>query len=151
MQRPSTNVRAVQDAQKCTDISPASNLLAEALTRHDATAAAGLYAENGRLLTTGEHLVGRDQIEAYWRAGIALGLTGVVLAPTETRAGHRVAVEAGRYELTLSGMPGRPTAVERGTYLVLHRRDADGSWRRVIDLFDVDPAEVPGPEVLEGT
>lgn len=147
----STTLHAVQDAQTGASTSPASSVLAEALIRQDATAAAALYAEDGRLLTRSEQLIGREEIEAYWRAGIALGLSGIVLAASETRAGDRVAVEAGRYELTLAGVAGQPSAIERGSYFVLHRRDADGLWRRVIDLFDVDSAEAPSPEVLEGT
>lgn len=129
---------------------PESGPLAEALTRHDAVAAAALYARDAMLLTTGEHVIGRAQIEAYWRTGITLGLSRVVLAPTELRVGEHVAVEAGRYELSVAGAPGVPGATDRGTYVVLHRRDDSGTWLRVVDLFDVDPATPSGLDLLEG-
>ena len=129
---------------------PESGPLAAALSRHDAVAAAALYAPDALLLTTGEHIIGRAQIEAYWRTGITLGLTRVVLTPTELRVGEHVAVEAGRYELSVAGVPGVPGATDRGTYVVLHRRDGSGTWLRVVDLFDVDPATPPGLDLLEG-
>lgn len=120
-------------------IEPASAVLAEALTRRDPTAAAALYAESGRLITSGDLIAGREQIEAYWQAGMALGLSRVAMIPVEVRVGDQVAVEAGRYELVLSGCPGTSTSVDCGSYLAVHRRDAAGSWRRVIDVFDADP------------
>jgi uncharacterized protein (TIGR02246 family) len=131
------------------EVMPASVQLAEALSGHDAAAAAALYAEDARLLTTAEQILGRADIEAYWNAGMTLGLSRAVLTPTEVRVGDRVAVETGCYEFTLTGGPGQPAAVDRGTYFVLHRRDDNGSWRRGVELFDVDPAEAPGLDLLE--
>jgi uncharacterized protein (TIGR02246 family) len=109
----------------------ATTELAAALTRGDAHAAAALYADNGKLLTPAADLVdGRAQIEAYWRAGLGLGLVDVVLAPTELDVGDDTAIELGRYELALDGV------ADRGRYVVLHRRQADGTWRRAVDVFN---------------
>jgi ketosteroid isomerase-like protein len=54
-----------------------------------------------------------------------------------------VAVETGRYVLA-----GGAVVLDRGKYLVLHRRQADGSWRRAVDVFnpDVPAAARPQPE-----
>jgi ketosteroid isomerase-like protein len=109
----------------------ATTELAAALTRGDAPAAAALYADNGKLLTPAADLVdGRAQIEAYWRAGLGLGLVDVVLAPTELDVGDDTAIELGRYELALDGV------ADRGRYVVLHRRQADDTWRRAVDVFN---------------
>lgn len=138
----------VQEANGSVGVWQPSRLLASALTRRDAAAAAALYADDGRLLTSAEQLIGRKQIEGYWQAGITLGLSHVELTPTEVRVDDRVAVEVGRYELTLDSAFVTP-ATERGSYFVLHHRDDDGSWRRLVDLFNIDPATAPGPELLE--
>ena len=123
--------------------------LVEALARGDAAAAAALYADDGKLLTaTSELIAGRIQIEAYWRAGLALGLAGFALEPSELEVGDGTAVEIGRYALTLAG-DGVPA--DSGTYLALHRRQADGSWRRAVDVFNPDvPARARSDRHEEG-
>jgi uncharacterized protein (TIGR02246 family) len=113
-------------------IEQAAGALAEAVARGDAAAAAALYAEDGRLLTATARLIsGREAIEAYWRAGIALGLTGVALCASEVQVLDGVAVELGGYVVTA-----RDGGRDEGKYLALHRRQADGSWRRAVDVFN---------------
>jgi uncharacterized protein (TIGR02246 family) len=106
--------------------------LSNAVARGDAAAAASLYADDGRLLTATARLIsGRAAIEAYWRAGIALGLTGVALDPAEVEVVGGVAIEVGGYIVTARG-----GGSDEGKYLALHRRQADGSWRRAVDVFN---------------
>ena len=117
------------------DVLHATSALAEALARGDAVAAAALYADDGRLLTSAAELLsGRGEIEAYWRAGIAFGLSTVELHTTELRVTGRIAVEIGEYALALGNAGSQTT--ERGKYLAVHRRQADGAWRRSVDVFN---------------
>jgi uncharacterized protein (TIGR02246 family) len=119
----------------------ASTALAEALHRADAVGAAQLYAEDGRLLTpTARLIAGRPEIEAYWQAGLTFGLSGVVLEPEELQVGRGAAVEIGRYAFTVTA-DGAAPACDRGEYLVLHRRQPDGTWCRSIDVFNPDKKE----------
>jgi ketosteroid isomerase-like protein len=112
--------------------------LADALARGDAAAAAALYAADGTLLVAAaEPINGRPQIEAYWQAGIAFGLTSLELRAIELRVESGVAIEIGRYTLALD-VDGRGHVVEAGNYLVLHRRLPDGPWRRTVDVFNPD-------------
>lgn len=106
-----------------------------ALRRGDAAAAALHYADDGRLLVPGARLLaGRRQIEAYWLEGIACGLKGVELRAAELRFDHGIAVEIGEYVLALDGGGAEPA--DRGAYLVLHRQETDGAWRRAVDVFN---------------
>jgi uncharacterized protein (TIGR02246 family) len=108
--------------------------LGEALARGDATAAAALYADDGKLLSAAADLVvGRREIEQYWRAGIALGISLLAVDAVEVDADGAVAVETGRYVLT-----GGAVVLDRGKYVALHRRQADGTWRRAVDVFNPD-------------
>lgn len=112
----------------------ATPALGEALARGDARAAAALYAADGKLLSPAAELfAGRRDIEGYWRAGIALGLTGLEVDGVEVEATDGLAVETGRYALS-----GGAIVLDRGKYLVLHRRQADGTWRRAVDVFNPD-------------
>jgi uncharacterized protein (TIGR02246 family) len=108
-----------------------SAAFAAALGRRDASAAAALYADDGALLTPAADLIrGRTDIEAFWREGIAFGLSGIELEATDVTVIGAVAIEIGRYALRLDG------ATDRGKYLVLHRRDGDGAWRRAVEVYN---------------
>lgn len=120
--------------------------LADALARGDAVAAAQLYVDDGKLLSPAAELIsGRLDIEAYWRAGISFGLVGVELDPLELEVVDGVAIEIGRYVLAVVG-DGDAGVRDSGKYLVLHRRDGDGAWRRAVDVFNPD---VPAGARLE--
>lgn len=112
--------------------------LADALARGDAVAAAQLYVDDGKLLSPAAELIsGRLDIEAYWRAGIAFGLAGIELDPVELEVVGGVAIEIGRYVLAVGG-DGAASVKDSGKYLVLHRRERDGAWRRAVDVFNPD-------------
>lgn len=126
----------------------ATAAFAEALCRGDASAAAALYAADGKLLTAAAELIsGRREIEAYWRAGIGIGLSAVELEASDVQVVGSLAIEVGRYVLALE-RDGAGTA-DRGKYLVLHRRQPDGSWRRAIEVFNPDAPESARPERKE--
>lgn len=115
------------------EICTASLGLADALARGDAGDAAALYALDGKLLAPSAELIaGRDEIEAYWRTGLSLGLTGVELEPTGFQLAGDVAIELGRYRVAVG------EDRDGGMYVVLHRREADGAWRRAVDVFNPD-------------
>lgn len=129
-------------------IRKASSELVDALARGDAAAAAALYADDGKLLTPAAELIaGRREIEAYWRAGIAVGLTQVELTAAELQLGSGIAIEIGRYVLGLHR--DGDAAADRGKYLVLHRRQADGAWRRAVDVFNPDAPSGGGTDHKE--
>lgn len=54
-----------------------------------------------------------------------------------------LAYTSGRYELASKGADGKPH-VSRGTYLTVWRKQADGSWKAVVDIGSADrPAPKP--------
>ena len=114
--------------------------LVSAVTRGDASAAGALYAPDAKLLAPGSPLVaGREQIEAYWQTGIALGITRIQLEvlDLEIAQAETVALELGRYALGVQAGD-RGHMVYRGKYVGIHRQQADGSWRRAVDVFNPD-------------
>jgi ketosteroid isomerase-like protein len=103
----------------------------------DAASAAGAYSPDAALLApTAELIRGRPEIEAYWHTGIALGLCRLRFDHEALRTLGPVIVESGRYAATVDAPDG--DIIDRGTYLVLHRQDGDGLWRRSIDVFHPD-------------
>ena len=107
--------------------------LAAALARGDASGAAALYCDDGWLLAAAAGLIsGRDEIEAFWREGIGFGLSGIELEALDVQVVDGIAIELGRYTLAIRDVS------DAGKYLVLHRRQPDGTWRRVVDVFNPD-------------
>lgn len=114
-----------------------------ALESGDARAASALYTHDARLLPpSAELLQGREAIEAFWQAGIDAGISAVELETLLLERHEPVAYEISRYALRLRPPEGG-TLVDRGKYVLLHRRLADGSWRRAVEMFSPD-----GPPVL---
>ena len=97
-----------------------------------------MYADDARVLVpAGELIRGRSEIEAYWRAGIALGLSTVAFERQLLATVAGSVIEIGRYAIAAKvARNGR--IVDRGTYLVLHAQVADGSWRRAVDVSNPD-------------
>jgi uncharacterized protein (TIGR02246 family) len=108
----------------------------EALGRGDAEAAVQVYANDARMLlpATGP-MDGRAAIQAFWRAGLESGMTGLTLEPTLLDGEMAFACEIGRY--VLHAKPQHEAAVvEEGRYLIVHRQDATGAWRRALEIFE---------------
>ena len=110
---------------------------AAALERGDAGAASDIYADGAKLLAPSAELIeGRASIEAFWRAGIEIGVSHAEFHPIELRRNDGLAYEVGRYTLRVRGAAG--PVVDDGWYLLVHERQEDGSWRRAVEMFSPD-------------
>lgn len=109
------------------EIREATAALVRSLERGDAATAARVYADDATLLAPATELIqGRAEIEAYWRAGVALGLAAVEFERQVLETVGGSVVEVGRYAVSVN-VARTGLVVDRGTYLVLHRQIADGS------------------------
>jgi ketosteroid isomerase-like protein len=116
-----------------------------ALRRGDAPAAAAAYTDDARLLApSAELLAGRSSIARFWQAGIDAGVDSIELhaLDVEIEPGGDTALEIGRYVLRLTS-PSGDGVVDRGRYLLVYRREADGAWRRAAETFNPDDARAP--------
>ena len=112
--------------------------LVTALACGDAVAAADIYSDGARVVAPAAGVLdGRAEIEAYWQAGIDLGLAGLAFESQVLEEIGGGALEIGRYAVSGQADLAGPR-VERGTYLVLHTLDRCGSWRRTVEIFNPD-------------
>lgn len=106
----------------------------DGLARGDAAAACSVYTRDARLLAPSAELVkGRQEIERFWKAGIDAGITVVDLGVLEIACGSGLAYEIGRYALRLDGCA---DPAEGGAYVLVHEQQHDGTWRRVVEMFN---------------
>jgi ketosteroid isomerase-like protein len=136
-----------------TDITAAGEAIAEtraafvtALRCGDATAASALYADRAKLLAPSAELMrGREEIAAFWQAGIDAGISKVELEALQVEHNGGVAYEVGRYALRLQSPEGG-TVVDRGKYALVHEQQPDGRWLRAVETFspEAPPVQASG-------
>jgi uncharacterized protein (TIGR02246 family) len=125
-------------ADAAADIDRGRLAFASALSSGDATAAAAIYADDATLIApAADVLRGRPAIERFWQTGVETGIEQVELAVLELQLRGEVAFEVGRYALHLAPESGG-SIVDRGRYLIVHRIEADGRWRRAAEMFSPD-------------
>ena len=118
------------------DIDALNATFVQGLEKGDAGLMASVYAEDGRLLPPGsEPVSGQAAIEQFWQGALGQGLTGGSLSTVSLEEQGDLAVEEGRYELRAGNQ-----VVDTGKYVVVHRRQSDGSWKYGIDIWNSDQA-----------
>ena len=132
------------------DLDRGRTSFADALRSGDAAGASSLYADDATLVApAGELLHGRDAIERFWRTGLEIGIADARFSVLEIERRGDIVFEVGEYALIAIHESG-PGAVNRGRYLIVHRIEADGHWRRAAEMLSPDPGEVQRrPSVAE--
>ncbi len=119
-------------------IAEAQAQLLGAFEAGDAAGISALYTEDATVYPpNAETVTGRAAIEEFWGAFIALGVENLTVNTLDVGGGGDVAYETGEYSLTVSGEGGEPTA-DRGTYIVILKRGADGSWNVYAHIWNSD-------------
>ena len=124
----------------------AHRTFAAAMRGGDWATASVAYAVDARLLAPSADVIeGRSGIAAYWRAGLDAGIRAVELVPLRIDGRGSVAFEIGHYAIRLRP-PDGGCVVDRGTYLVVHERGADGRWAWALETFTPEglPQVAPG-------
>lgn len=118
----------------------ADSALQAAVAAKDAARTAALYAMDAVLLPVAEPVVtGRPAIQAEWTK--VFGIPGfdnsARLTKVEVAASGDLGYTRGTYATTMAGTDGRSTT-EVGKWVSVWRREADGQWRVVADIFNTD-------------
>ncbi|MGY1823264.1 YybH family protein [Geodermatophilus sp. SYSU D00079] len=118
------------------DIDALNATFVKGLETRDAAMMASVYAPDGRVLAPGFPAVeGRAAIEEFWKGMVDQGVEGGALKTLTLEEQGDLAVEEGQYEIRAGG-----AVVDSGKYVVVHRRQPDGSWKFGIDIFNSDQA-----------
>lgn len=124
----------------------ANRRFVDAIRGGDSAAAASAYASDACLVAPSADLIeGRDRIASFWRAGLEAGIRTVDRIPSRIDGHGSVAFEIGRYAMRLRPAGGG-SVVDRGSYLLVHKRGPDGHWSWALETFTPDgvPATAPG-------
>ena len=117
----------------------------EAFNKGAAAAVANMYAVDARVLPPNAEMIeGRANIQKFWQGAISAGLKMVSLEAVHVETQGNIAVEVGRYTMTVPGAGGI-TTTDKGKYVVVWKREGR-NWRLAVDIFNTNlPAETATP------
>jgi uncharacterized protein (TIGR02246 family) len=118
-------------------IEQAAARFAETFNRGDITALAAMYDTGGVVLApNAPPMHGRQNIEALWAGARQQGFKALTLVVDSVEPiGGSHAIELGRYTLVIEPA-GQAEMTDRGKYMVLWKRQRDGSWKLYRDMFN---------------
>ena len=110
----------------------------KAFNAKDAAAIANLYSEDASLLPPGSPPIkGRANIGAFWQSFINAGGSDGKLHTVDVGISGDMAYEIGGFEAILPSPQGG-TARAAGKYVVIWKRQSDGSIKMAVDIFNVN-------------
>ncbi len=103
--------------------------------RGDFAAACAVYTENARIMPPGLPTIeGRPAIHEFWAgAAEAMGIKEVKLETVDLESDGDMASELGSWALA-----GESGPLDNGSYVVVWKREADGSWKWHLDIWNSD-------------
>ena len=116
---------------------PSTSQWAKAATAGDAKALYALYTSDATLMPPGEEPVKGDAMNKY-NAAMTDGYTGPTeLTTTAVEGNGDLAYAVGKYRATLTPKKAgaKPLPTEEGKYLEVLKKQADGSWKIVYDMW----------------
>ena len=127
----------LSDADR-TALRAATDSFVQRVRRADWPAAAKLFGQTAVFMPTQQHAVtGQANIQAWMKAFPPISAFDVKVVSVD--GGGDIAYMAGIYIMTITPPGGKPI-VDTGKYLTVSRRQPDGSWPIVADIFNSDLA-----------
>jgi len=135
-----TDLAAVRKA-----IEETNGKFVEAFNQGDAAGVAALYTDDATLLPPNREAIhGRQGVQDFWGGGIQMGIKDVTLTTVDVGGSGGTAYEIGKY--TLKVQPeGQEGMTDSGKYVVIWKRQADGTWKLHVDIWN-SSMPMPGPE-----
>jgi ketosteroid isomerase-like protein len=120
---------------------------AKSAAAKDVDAAVGYYSDDASLLAPNEPIASdKTSIRAAWSAMLSPDTTlSWSASKVEVAQSSDLAYIMGTYQLTTTDPKAKPLA-DRGKFVEVWKKQADGSWKTVADIFNSDlAAQAPKP------
>jgi len=111
----------------------------EAYNRKDAAAAAQVYADDAKVLPPNMPIVsGKEAIQAFWKMAMGMGVR-LNLEAVDLVVDGSTAYERGVATMTTQ-VGTAQEKISKGKYVTVMRRQANGSWKLILDIWNSDPS-----------
>lgn len=115
----------------------------DAYNRGDIPGVAAMYAEDAMAFPPESEIVkGRPAIEALWKGVRDTGVQSIDLTVLDVQTSGILLVETGKANLHVAGA-GSPQATVTVKYVVVWKKQKDGSWKILRDIWNSLPAPAP--------
>jgi uncharacterized protein (TIGR02246 family) len=84
---------------------------------------------------------GRENIQKLWQGAMDLGISDLTLKTVEVEESGDLAYETGTFALKVPGNEGSKPVDAAGKYVVVWKKDLDGSWKLYRDIWNSDSAK----------
>ena len=126
--------RSADKSELKADIEKANQEWMSAVKNQDASAVAGMYAEDASILPPNAPAIqGREGVKNFFSGAMGAGIKDIRLVTEAVDGNSEIAIEKGTYEMMSDG----GKVVDKGKYLV-HWRNVDGKWMFQQDIFNSD-------------
>ena len=121
-------------------IEAANARFSEAFARGDANALSAMYTSDAIAFPPDSEMIrGNEAIGEFWKATRDSGVRGAALTTVEVGRSGDFAYEVGKVSLTIQPAGEEPTTAV-AKYVVVWKRQADGSWKLHRDIWNSLPA-----------
>jgi uncharacterized protein (TIGR02246 family) len=121
-------------------IEAANAKFSEAFARGDSKALSAMYTSDAVALPPDSEMIrGNEAIGEFWKATRDSGVRGAALTTIEVSRSGDVAYEVGKVSLTIQPAGKEPTTAI-AKYMVVWKRQGDGSWKLHRDIWNSLPA-----------
>jgi uncharacterized protein (TIGR02246 family) len=115
-----------------------------AANRGDAAATANLYADDARFMAPNSDIVqGRQNIQAAIQGLIDARVKNVDFTTVDVGASGDLAYEIGHYSLDIQPQGVAKPITDKGKYVLVVRKQPDGNWKIVADIFNTSEPAPP--------
>src|SRR5262245_51000374 len=122
-------------------IESANAKFSEAFARGDAKALAAMYTSDAIAFPPDSEMIrGNEAIGEFWKATRDSGVQSAVLTTVDVERSGDLASEVGTVSLTIQAAGTAPTTAT-AKYVVVWKRQADGSWKLHRDIWNNLPAK----------
>ena len=112
----------------------------QAADAKDLNKCVSFYTDDASLLPSAAPIAtGKDQIRAVWSQFISNPDLSFSWRPTKIEVARSadLAFEIGTFDLTIADQTGKSSA-SRGKYVIVWKKQANGEWKAVADIFNTD-------------
>jgi uncharacterized protein (TIGR02246 family) len=116
---------------------------AAAALAKDLEKSVSFYADDAILLDPGAPAAkGKDAVRAVWKGMLADPNSKLIFASNriEVSSSGDLATTTGSYNMTMTNPKTKKPVEDKGTYLTVYKKQADGSWKAI---EDVASSEIP--------
>jgi uncharacterized protein (TIGR02246 family) len=126
------------------EIGDVTKRFAAAYNRGDIAAAVEFYTRDAKFLHPNTEIIsGKKAIKEFFEVGKAMGLRRISFKGLEAGLDGNLAYERGVINMDIAPEGGQAMK-DKGKYLVVMKRQADGSWKVAVDIWNSDlPQPIP--------